>query len=250
MIVPAQAGLIPPRPGTTSGDVHHPRTRGADPSTADRLPSATESCPRRRGWSRVHGPRSRLGLVVPHAGGAGPVTGEPCGQPYVSSPGRQGWSLAGDNLHGRGLMSPAQAGADNKSNTRRKRRQLSSPSRRRWSHHLTDRLRVHPVFLARRGRSRHILSSDPVSPSSPRETGSLLPVGRYAGVVAPCRRGCSPMRVVTELAVRASPRRRGWFRAVLLERHGDGGRPRASGAGPVRTSDRSLGIAVVPAQAG
>ena len=129
-LLPAHAGMVPPRAFPASRQISAPRARGDGPGFDVDAIVADYCSPRTRGWSRpgirraaagdllpAHagmvppdGSRRRRTAAAPRARGDGPEI-DVCDSPRdLCSPRTRGWSLAAELAGGRGQLLPAHAG--------------------------------------------------------------------------------------------------------------------------------------------
>ncbi len=130
IVLPTQAGMVPPTPTGSPSPQRSPRSGGDGPAQEFAGTAFEVFSPLRRGWSPAYSQRVRWGLVLPaqagmvppppaaahprwrspRSGGDGPSLWGVRGTPVVFSPLRRGWSQARWRWHERCHVLPAQAG--------------------------------------------------------------------------------------------------------------------------------------------
>ncbi len=258
-VVPAHAGLVPPRRDLRIPAPCGPRACGVGPVAGGRWAAELVWSPRMRGWSQ-HSPGFRSGgVVVPaHAGlvpfpiadwsawpcgpracGVGPGQTWPTDIRFVWSPRMRGWSLAVPASRQRAAVVPAHAGLVPRAESGRSRfrrgpracgvgplGQMAKESLDQWSPRMRGWSHRRPVVECR---------------------GWVVPA--HAGLVPLCcpahrgspggPRACGVGPSYTRLHVSCgvwSPRMRGWSRQVCVHRCRDGVVPAHAGLVPSNSS--------------
>jgi hypothetical protein len=129
-LLPAHAGMVPPRLFLCQWSVTAPRARGDGPTLTTSYEPTVRCSPRTRGWSPVHDRRQHRDILLPaHAGmvpcgrggtgrrpsaprarGDGPLCQSPPSLVHGCSPRTRGWSPALDHGPGDEALLPAHAG--------------------------------------------------------------------------------------------------------------------------------------------
>ena len=129
-LLPAHAGVVPPRPGSSFGHHPAPRARGGGPRAGTPKAANARCSPRTRGWSpQPDGARRHAPLLPAHAGvvpraptcgqtvhaaprarGGGPRSRKSASTSPACSPRTRGWSQRGRRLLLQPGLLPAHAG--------------------------------------------------------------------------------------------------------------------------------------------
>ena len=252
VVLPAQAGVVPPAGRRFHSPGCAPRAGGGGPVPSSVTIRHGTCSPRRRGWSLVGGHRSPPPIVLPaqagvvpraghtsscppgapRAGGGGPRSTAPSAGARRCSPRRRGWSR-GDEVPAReGEVLPAQAGV--------------VPPREQPRQLLGEVLPAQAgVVPSPRPRGRRRVGA-------PRAGGGGPVAPAYAGIEvgAPRAGGGGPYAdAVHAASCKCSPRRRGWSQGPPLARRVDPVLPAQAGVVPSRyVAGRRR--PVLPAQAG